>query len=142
MNVEVDLKNFRIVDLPQVLDHRGTLGFFEVNKHIPFPVERIFYIDGVEEGKSRGAHAHHEGQQFIIALRGSFKIEIDDGNSISPVVLNSPKVGLYVPPMHWLALTMFSYGALCLVLTSNLYDEADYIRVYETFVRKVRGEEE
>lgn len=118
----------RIITLPEIADARGRLMFGEEGRHIPFAVKRIFAIYGVAEGAQRGGHAHRRQQQFIIMLSGECRIMIRAGASEREQWLRKPTEGLYVPPVTWIVLDAFSTGAVCLVLTSGVYDEADYIR--------------
>jgi dTDP-4-dehydrorhamnose 3,5-epimerase-like enzyme len=129
----------RIIDLPRVDDPRGKLTFIEQSRHVPFQIQRVFYLYDVPTEGSRGAHAHHDLQQFMICVSGSFDVAIDDGRSKSLVHLNRPWKGLYVPRMIWAAEVNFDPGSVCLVLASELYREADYIRDYAAYVRLNAG---
>jgi len=131
----------KIIDLPKINDRRGNLTFIEEKRHIPFEIKRVYYLYDVPGGESRGGHAHKRLQQFIIAASGSFDVILDDGFERKRFHLNRSYYGLYVPPMIWRELDNFSSGSVCLVLASELYDEEDYIRDYETFKRIVRGNE-
>lgn len=131
-------KSFKIVKLPVITDDRGALGFAEMGSHVPFVFSRVFYLYNVKGDEKRGEHAHRECQQFLIALRGSFSVKIDDGRNSSIVSLASPAQGLYIPAMHWLDLQDFSADAICLVLASDPYDEADYIRKYSDFKKEAK----
>lgn len=103
--------------------------------NIPFKVERVYYLYGVPENESRGAHAHKELYQIIIALNGSLDVVLDDGTNKKRFTLNRPNQGLLVVPGMWRDLENFSSGSVCLVLASMVYTEADYIRDYDEFVR-------
>jgi dTDP-4-dehydrorhamnose 3,5-epimerase-like enzyme len=118
----------KLVDLPEVADERGRLMFAEVNRHIPFEVRRIFSIYGVSPGHERASHAHRTNHQFIIMLAGSCAVEIDEGADIWRARLDAPYQGLHVPPLVWITLTNFTTDAVCLVLASEFYDPAEYIR--------------
>lgn len=124
-----------IFELPKMVDPRGNLTFVESNKHIPFNLRRVFYIYGVPEGESRGAHAHKELHQMLICIAGKFKVSIDDGKTQKIVTLDCPWKGLHIPPMIWASEVDFSAGAVCLVLTSDYYSEDDYIRNYEEYLQ-------
>ena len=100
---------------------------------IPFDIKRIFYLYDIPGGKDRGAHAHIECHQFLIAGSGSFDVLLDDGKSKKLVTLNQPYKGLYIPPGIWASEVNFSSGAICLVLESHTYSEEDYIRDYNKF---------
>lgn len=116
-------------------DRKGNITVVENNKDIPFEVRRSYYLYDVPGGESRGAHAHKELSQLIIAASGSFTVTLDDGNVKRTFLLNRPYQGLYVVPGIWRTLDDFSSGAVCLVLASHGYDEKDYIRDYDEFVR-------
>ena len=134
----MSLSKCKIIELPKVADQRGNLTFIEENRHIPFEIKRVYYLYDVPGGESRGGHAHKNLQQFIIAASGSFDVILDDGFERKGFHLNRSYYGLYVPPMIWRELDNFSSGSVCLVLASELYDEEDYIRDYETFRNMVR----
>ncbi|HEV8500225.1 MAG TPA: FdtA/QdtA family cupin domain-containing protein [Casimicrobiaceae bacterium] len=125
----------RIIELPKVDDPRGKLTFIEQSRHVPFEIRRLFYIYDVPTEESRGAHAHRSLQQFMICVSGSFDVALDDGAARTRVHLNRPWKGLYVPPLIWAAEVNFDPGSICLVLTSELYDENDYIRDYAEYLR-------
>lgn len=134
----MSLSKCKIIDLPKVTDKRGNLTFVEENRHIPFDIKRVYYLYDVPGGESRAGHAHKRLEQFMIAASGSFDVILDDGFERKTVQLNRSYYGLYIPPMVWREINNFSSGAVCLVLASELYDEEDYIRDYETFKRMVR----
>ncbi|MEI6681673.1 MAG: FdtA/QdtA family cupin domain-containing protein [Bacteroidota bacterium] len=123
-----------IVRLASIKNRAGNITPVTNNIEIPFGVKRIFYIYDIPGGEDRGAHAHKHCHQFLVAASGSFEIELDDGRVKRTVMLNRPYVGLHIPPGIWAAEKGFSSGAVCLVLTSELYDESDYIRNYEDFL--------
>lgn len=135
MNVPYSLEACRIVSLPKIADARGNLTFVEGSAHIPFAIERVYYLYDVPGGAERGGHAHKELQQLIIAMSGSFDVVLDDGREKKRVHLNRSYYGLYVCPMIWRELDNFSSGSVCLVLASNRYDEADYFRDYDDYLR-------
>ena len=134
----MSLSECRIIDLPKVADRRGNLTFIEGNRQIPFEIKRVYYLYDVPGGEERGGHAHKRLQQFIIAANGSFDVILDDGFENKRFHLNRSYYGLFVPTMVWRELDNFSSGSVCLVLASELYDEDDYIRDYETFREHVR----
>ena len=115
-------------------DRKGNISVVENNKDIPFEVKRVYYLYDVPGGESRGAHAHKELSQLIIAASGSFTVTLDDGNVKRTFLLNRPYQGLYIKPGIWRDLDDFSSGSVCLVLASHPYDEKDYIRNYEDFL--------
>ena len=116
-------------------DRKGNLTVVGNNKEVPFEVRRTYYLYDVPGGESRGAHAHRELSQLIIAASGSFSVTLDDGKVKRTFVLNRPYQGLYVVPGIWRTLDDFSSGAVCLVLASHPYDAGDYIRDYDEFIR-------
>ncbi len=132
------LASCRIIELPTITDPRGNLTFIESNRHIPYEIKRTYYLYDVPGGESRGGHAHYQLQEFIIAASGSFDVILDDGNDRKNFFLNRSYFGLYVPRMIWRELQNFSSGSVSLVLASEHYDEADYIRDYSAFLREAR----
>ena len=123
----------KIIDLPKFLDNRGNLSFVEQFKHIPFKVERVYWIYDVPGGEIRGGHAYKENRELIIALSGSFDVVIYDGKEKKTYSLNRSYYGLYVPKGVWREINNFSTNSLALVLSSTLYNEDDYIRNYTDF---------
>jgi dTDP-4-dehydrorhamnose 3,5-epimerase-like enzyme len=115
-------------------DRKGNLTVVENGKTLPFAVKRVYYLYDIPGGESRGAHAHKELSQLIIAVSGSFRVTLDDGNVKRSFVLNRPYQGLYVKPGIWRDLDDFSAGAVCMVLASDVYQAEDYIRSYEDFL--------
>ena len=122
-----------ILDLPKVADGRGNLSIIEENKHIPFKIERAYWIYDVPGGDERGGHAYRTTQEFIVALSGSFDVVIDDGKEQRTFSLNRSYKGLYVPSGLWRVMKNFSTNSLALILASTEYDERDYIMEYESF---------
>ena len=116
-------------------DRKGNLTVVENGNTLPFDVKRVYYIYDVPSGESRGAHAHKELSQLIVAASGSFSVTLDDGEVKRTFLLNRPYQGLYVVPGIWRTLEDFSSGSVCMVLASQIYDENDYIRDYEEFKR-------
>jgi hypothetical protein len=131
----VSLSECRIIDLPKISDPRGNLTFIEGERHVPFEIKRVYYLYDVPGGAERGGHAHKNLHQLIIALSGSFDVILDDGTQKKRFHLNRSYYGMYVRPMIWRELDNFSSASVCMVLASNLYDEADYYRDYDEFVR-------
>ena len=119
-------------------ERRGDITVVENDGTLPFNVKRVFYLYDVPGGASRGAHAHREQFQFIIAASGSFQVTLNDGKIKRTFFLNRPYQGLLVCPGIWSYLDDFSSGAVCLVLTSDKYIKEDYIRDYQEFL-KFRG---
>lgn len=125
-----------VIELPRIKNRAGNITPVSNFEHIPFNIKRIFYIYDIPGGEDRGAHAHKECHQFLIAASGSFEIELNDGITKRTVTLNRPYYGLHIPPGIWAAEKGFSSGAVCLVLVSHKYDEKDYIRDFEKYKYK------
>ena len=130
----MSLDQCRLIDLPRIADPRGNLTFVEGSSHIPFEIERVYYLYDVPGGAERGGHAHKALRQLIIALSGSFDVTLDDGRDKKRFHLNRSYMGLFVTEMIWRELSNFSSGSVCLVLASNRYDEDDYYRDYGAYV--------
>ena len=128
------LDDCRIIQLPKIVDSRGNLTFIEGGNHIPFDIERVYYLYDVPGGSERGGHAHKALHQLIIAMSGSFDVVLDDGREKKRFHLNRSYYGLYVCPMMWRELDNFSSGSVCMVLASNMYDEDDYYRDYVEYL--------
>ena len=128
------LSDCRIIELPKISDPRGNLTFVENGNHIPFDIRRVYYLYDVPGGSERGGHAHIALSQLIIAMSGSFDVVLDNGSEKKRFHLNRSYYGLYVCPMIWRELDNFSSGSVCMVLASNLYDEADYYRDYDEYL--------
>lgn len=129
------IQTCKIIDLPKITDPRGNLTFIEGGNHIPFDIQRVYYLYDVPGGAERGGHAHKALHQLIIAMSGSFDVILDDGKDKKRVHLNRSYSGLYVCPMIWRELDNFSSGSVCMVLASNRYDEMDYFRDYAEYMR-------
>lgn len=122
-----------IIELPKIHNRAGNITPISNSKNIPFDVKRVFYIYDIPGGEDRGAHAHKECHQFLVAASGCFEIEMDDGVNKRTVLLNRPYYGLHIPPGIWAAEKGFSSGSVCLVLASHKYDEKDYLRDYKDY---------
>lgn len=132
------MKNHTVFDcqliyLPRVGDRRGYITAVNNGIEVPFTTQRVFYLYDIPGGESRGAHAHKECHQFLIAASGAFEILLDDGRVQRQAMVNRPYMGLHIPPGIWASEINFSSGSICLVLASHTYDASDYIRDYETF---------
>lgn len=122
-----------IVHLPKVHNEAGNITALENGRDIPFDVKRVYYLYDVPGGAERGGHGHRNLQQFIVALSGSFDVLINDGSNKKVVHLDRPYIGLHMVAGIWRELINFSSGAICLVLASEKYTEADYIRDFEEY---------
>ncbi len=131
------IEDCQLIELPKIVDERGNLSFIEGKQHIPFDIKRVFYIYDVPTASSRGAHAHKELHQFIICLSGGLDVSLDDGKTKKNIRLNRPWQGLHIPPMIWASEGNFDPNSLYLVLASLPYDENDYYRSYDEFLRAV-----
>jgi dTDP-4-dehydrorhamnose 3,5-epimerase-like enzyme len=123
-----------IIPLPKFEDPRGNLSFIEENNHIPFKIERTYWIYDVPGGQVRGGHAFKEQQELIVALSGSFDVVVDDGSKKKIFSLNRSYYGLYVPAGMWRQMQNFSTNSLALVLSSTKFCEDDYIRNYDEYL--------
>jgi hypothetical protein len=136
----MNINHCKIVELPKITDPRGNLTFIEGGDHIPFDIQRVYYLYDVPGGAERGGHAHKGLHQLIIAMSGSFDVLLDDGKQKKRVHLARSYYGLYVCPMMWRELDNFSSGSVCMVLASNKYDESDYYRDYDQFMKDRWGQ--
>ncbi|CAD5942387.1 sugar 3,4-ketoisomerase [Planktothrix agardhii] len=134
----MNIKQCHIIQLPKITDARGNLTFVEGNRHIPFDIKRVYYLYDVPGGSERAGHAHQQLQQLFIAMSGSFDLHLDDGYTKQTYHMNRSYYGLYVGPMIWRDLDNFSSGAVCMVLASHYYDESDYYRDYQDFIKAVK----
>ena len=130
---------YELIDLPQIRDRRGSLTVIEGGHQFPFDIARVYYLYDLPASTTRAGHAHHRLTQLIIAAAGSFNVNLDNGFEKSTVHLDRPYRGLLLRPMVWRTIDSFSGGAMCLVIASIPYDEDDYIRDYEAFLRRCRG---
>ena len=135
-----DLNKIQLVDIPKILDERGNLSFIEELNHIPFQIKRTYWIYDVPGGEVRGGHAYKTLHEFIVALSGSFDVVLDDGKTKKTYSLNRSYYGLYVPNMVWRSIENFSTNSLCMILASEKYDENDYVRDYEEFIKSTTSE--
>lgn len=123
-----------IIEFNKIKNRAGNISPIEGLENIPFDIERIFYLYDIPGGEDRGAHAHIECHQVLIAASGSFDIELNDGINKRTVALNRPYFGLHIPPGIWAAEKSFSSGSICLVLASHKYSEIDYIRDFQYYL--------
>ena len=124
----------RLIELPKIKDPRGNLTFIESGKHVPFTVQRNYWIYDVPSGMWRDGHAFREQEEFIVALSGSFDVVVNTGDKEQTFHLARPQIGLYVPRMTWRYIHNFSTNSVALVLSSTAYDEKDYIADYKEFI--------
>ncbi|WP_296595299.1 FdtA/QdtA family cupin domain-containing protein [Phenylobacterium sp.] len=127
------------IDLPVVADPRGNLCFIESGQHVPFEIKRVYYLYDVPSQSARAGHAHYDLHQLLIPLSGSFDVRLHDGQREERVTLNRPNRGLHIGPGTWRDIDNFSSGGVCLVLASEHYSEADYIRDFDDFLRIRNG---
>lgn len=133
------VRGCRIIELPKITDPRGNLTFIEQNVHVPFDIQRVYYLYDVPGGEKRAGHAHKVNEQFLIAASGSFDVIVDDGVSRETFSLNRSYYGLYVSSMVWREIENFSSGSVCVALASRPYEEHDYFREYEAFLASVQS---
>ena len=133
VNKKTFVFNCEIIELPKIQNRSGNITSVHNKEEIPFEIKRVFYLYDIPGGIDRGAHAHKECHQFLIAASGSFEVLMDDGKVKKTIMLNQPYRGLHIPPGIWASEINFSSGAICLVLASHNYDEKDYIREYNDF---------
>jgi dTDP-4-dehydrorhamnose 3,5-epimerase-like enzyme len=126
-----------LIDVPAMRDEYGALGVVEKDSPFPFPLKRVYFLYDVPAGAVRGSHAHKDLHQLIVAVAGSFTVELDDGSTKQNFVLDRPDKGVSVPPGYWRTLANFSAGSAALVFASEEYDPADYIRDYDEFLEWV-----
>jgi len=134
--LQLQVEGARLVELPQINDLRGGLSFGEYDQHLPFHPKRYFVIFDVPTIEVRGEHAHRQQHQFLVCLKGYCSVVLDDTQTREEVCLDKPNLGLYLPPMVWGIQYKYSADAILLVLASDVYDAADYIRDYDTFVKE------
>ena len=124
-----------VIDISKVHNEAGNITVAENMKNIPFEVKRVYYLYDIPGGEARGGHAHYDLEQYIIAASGSFDVILYDGQNRKTVTLNRPNIALHIVPGLWRELDNFSSGSVCLVLASLKYDESDYIRDYNEFLK-------
>lgn len=133
----MSLSRVKSIAIPRVEDRRGNLAFLQ-NTDLPFDIKRVYYLYDVPGGATRGGHAHKECESVLIALNGSFDVILDDSYECKTFHLNRAYSALYLPTMIWRELENFSSGSVCLVLASTFFEENEYIRDYQTFVRMAK----
>lgn len=128
-----------IIELPKIETIGGNITPIHNYVNLPFKVKRVFYSYDIPGGEDRGAHAHKECHQFLVAASGSYEVVLDDGVNKRTVLLNRPFFGLHIPPGVWASEQAFSSGSICLVLASHGYDAADYIRDYNDYLEYIKN---
>ncbi|EJF7711641.1 WxcM-like domain-containing protein [Providencia rettgeri] len=131
------MKLINTIEFEKLGDDRGSLVSLEQYKNIPFEVKRIYYIFGTKEGISRGFHAHKNLEQVAICVKGSCRFLLDDGKNKEEIILDNPSIGLCIKNIIWREMHDFSEDCVLLVLASELYDESDYIRNYQEFLKNL-----
>ncbi|MDF4642738.1 FdtA/QdtA family cupin domain-containing protein [Vibrio parahaemolyticus] len=131
------MSNIPLISFQKMGDERGSLISLEQHKNIPFDIKRIYYIFDTQSGLARGFHAHYDLEQVAICMKGCVTFLIDDGTTKETVTLSSPDVGLHIKGLKWREMHDFSEDCVLMVVASELYDEADYIRDYDTFLKEV-----
>lgn len=133
--MNISIRDCRLIDLPRIGERRGSLTPIYGGEHVPFSIRRVYYLYDIPGGAERGGHAHWKLQQLIVSVLGSFDVLLDDGREKKRINLSRPYCGICVPTLIWRELENFSSGGICLVLASLPYDETDYIRSYQDFLR-------
>ena len=129
-----------LIQLPLIQDHRGSLSVIEGQRHVPFAIERVYWLYNIPTGLTRAGHAHKQLRQLMVPVTGSFDIHLDDGANKETIHLRRADYGLLMESMVWRELENFSSGAVCVVMASMAYDESDYYRNYEDFDRALKAE--
>jgi dTDP-4-dehydrorhamnose 3,5-epimerase-like enzyme len=135
----MSLEDCKILELPKIVDPRGNLTFIEGGNHLPFEIRRVYYLYDVPGGATRAGHGHKTLEQLMIAMSGSFDVEVNDGRARKKYHLDRSYYGLYIPPMIWRDIDNFSSGSVCLVLASEFFDESDYYRTYQDFLEAAKA---
>ena len=130
--MKTSIKDVKLIEVPKIHDVRGNLSVIE-NNTIPYEIKRVYYLYDVPSDAQRGGHAHVYLKQFLVALSGSFDVVLKDGENIKKITLNKPNFGLLIENGIWRELENFSSGSVCLVLASEVFIEADYIRDFDEF---------
>ena len=131
--------DYKLLDMKVLGDERGKLVSLEENRNCPFDIKRVYYIFDTLPDQDRGLHAHKDLEQIIIAIDGACQFVLDDGKTRETVWLNRPDVGLYIGKNMWREMKHFSYGCKLMVLASKYYDEKEYIRNYDEFLKEVNN---
>lgn len=135
---KVNVYDCSVIELPKIETVGGNITPVHPQINVPFDIKRVFYSYDIPGGEARGAHAHKECHQFLIAASGAYEVLLDDGVNKRTVLLNRPFYGLHIPPGIWASEQAFSSGSICLVLASHGYIEEDYIRNYEDYLEYIK----
>lgn len=130
---------WRVVDAQSVVDSRGHVAILEAPRQLPFIPQRVFYVYDIPDGARRGAHAHRKLHQCLVCLTGAVDVTLDDGVHSETYHVDDPAKALYIPPLTWTTLANMRRGTTFFVLASAAFDESDYLRIYEDFVRASRA---
>lgn len=133
-------EHYKIIELPELGDERGNLVVCEGGQDIPFDIKRAFYMYGTDSTMVRGSHANRKSEFVLINVAGKSKVKLDDGFSTTIIELNKPRMGLYIPPMLWKDMYDFSEDSVLLVLSSEHYDDSEYIRDYDEYLKIIEKE--
>lgn len=136
---EIGIPGVKVCRLPLINDMRGNLSFAEYSQHLPFIPKRYFIVFDVPSKEVRGEHAHKNLHQFLVCIKGTCSVVVDDSVNREEILLDSPNIGVHVPPMVWSVQYKYSQDAVLLVLASDIYDPADYIRDYDEFLAAVNA---
>ena len=136
----MNIQQSKLIQLPKIPDQRGNLSFVEGDNHVPFPIQRVFYLYDVPGGETRAGHALKTCHQLVIAISGSFDVHVDNGSEKETFQLNRSYDGLHIPPRCWREIDNFSSGAVCLVLASENYSPDAYYREYTEFIQAVQND--
>jgi len=134
--MKTTISDCKIIELPKISERKGAITPIYAGVQVPFDIQRVFYLYDVPGGEGRGAHAHKALHQFIVSVMGAFDVVMDDGQETRRVRLDRAYYGIHIPPMIWAHEENFSSGGICLVLASMTYEESDYIRDYNDFLRE------
>lgn len=135
------VEDVKLIELPRINDRRGNLSFAEQNNHVPFTIERTYWIYDVPGGEDRGGHAFKATNEFIIAMAGSFDIMVDDGEKKKTFTLNRSYYGLYIPKGLWRTIENFSTNSLAFEFADTKFNREDYIRSYGDYLKMKQNEE-
>ena len=129
----MEMSRISFLSFPKISDERGNLTYIQYFDHIPFEIKRVYWLYDVPSGQTRGGHAFKSQNEIVIALSGSFQVYLTDGVSEETYILNRPNQGLYIPKMTWRQFRNFSTNTVVLILTSDLFNEEDYINDFSIF---------